>query len=641
MDCRRYIYAPRISNSRFLISWFDQKIFFDRLIEKTNLDFTFIDRQKTILMNQVLIEQFVKLIAQNTGLFIRPQDWLPLQRKLLVRLSALSLSSLEEYYQLLATSIYQKELQITGNFNSGIDHDLSPGMNGQNEWKQLLQLLTTGESYFFRDSGQFFLLKNIVLPELIAYQRQVWQKHGKDRPTLRIWSAGCSTGEEAYSLAILLTELIPDWQYWHLHILGTDINIESIKKARQGVYGNWSFRTVDEQKKIAYFTPEKNNWQIQDSIKQLVKFEYGNLVKDHFPDFKSDIAMMDLIVCRNVFVYFEAEAIAQVLRKFNQTLRPGGYLFTAHAELYGQQLDDFSSHVFPQSVIYQRPLISQLGETKIAHPGEMKILHKSAIAGEMTDGRFRESGSLSESAKFDNSFSSSYSHPGHHPKPHKCRSKHHLINPKTDGLKPEIAPANATEPVSLSVVPPISEPWRLPSIESDVSLATPDVVSWEKKLAELKLLFQTHQYPEAIKSAKKCISLDPKNSEVYYLLAKSLANLGNYVEAEKYCEQAIHLNYNWIEPYYLMAGIAEEKGDVEMAKSILKKVIYLFPSSIDAYLQIAEIYEKEGDLVRAKKMRINAIFLLEKMPMNTWLDREDEKIKAGDLLIYMKKLLAD
>ncbi len=451
---------------------------------------------------------------------------------------------------------------------------------------------------------------------------------------MRIWSAGCSTGEEAYSLAILLTELIPDWQHWHLHILGTDINIESIKKARQGVYGNWSFRTVDEQKKKAYFTPKKDNWQIQDWIKQLVKFEYGNLVKDNFPDFTSDIAMMDLIVCRNVFVYFEAEAIAQVLRKFHQTLRPGGYLLTAHAELYGQQLDDFYSHVFPQSVIYQRPLISQLGETKIAQPEERKILHKSASAGEMTDGRCRESGRESEPAKFDNLFSSSYSHPGHHPKSHKCRSKHHLINPKSDRHLPE------TESVSLSVVSPISEPWRSPSIESEVNLATPDVVSWEKKLAELKLLFQTHQYPEAIKSAKKCISLDPKNCEVYYLLAKSLANLGNYAEAEKYCEQAIHLNYNWISPYYLMAGIAEEKGDVEMAKSILKKVIYLFPSSIDAYLQIAEIYEKEGDLVRAKKMRINAISLLEKMPVNTWLEREDEKIQAGDLLSYMKKLLA-
>ncbi len=596
-------------------------------------------------MNQVLIEQFVKLIAQNTGLLIRPQDWLLLQRKLLMRLNALRLSSLEEYYQLLATSIYPKELQLTAaHFNSAMDNGLSTELNGQNEWKQLLQLLTTGESYFFRDSGQIFLLKNIVLPELIAYQKQVWQQQGKERPTLRIWSAGCSTGEEAYSLAILVTELIPDWQSWHLHILGTDINIESIKKARQGVYGDWSFRTVDEQKKTAYFTRLKNNnWQIKDWIKQLVKFEYGNLVKDNFPDFKSDIYMMDLIVCRNVFVYFEAEAIAQVLRKFNQTLRPGGYLFTAHAELYGQQLDDFSAKVFPQSVIYQRPLTSQSGETKIAHPGEIKILHKSPIAGEMTDGRFCESGSLCESANFANSFSSSYSHPGHHPKSHKCRSKHHLINPKSDGHLPKMTPANTPEAVSLSIVPPISEPWRLPSIESDVSLATPDL-SWEKKLAELKLLLQTHQYPEAIKSAKKCISLDPKNAEVYYLLAKSLANLGNYVEAEKYCEQAIHLNYNWISPYYLMAGIAEEKGDVEMAKSILKKVIYLFPSSINAYLKIAEIYEKEGDHVRAQKMRFNVILLLEKMPMNTWIycEEEEEKIKAGELLIYMKKkILAD
>lgn len=574
-------------------------------------------------MNQGLIEQFVKLIAQNTGLLIRPQDWHNLQRKLLTRVNALKLSSLEEYYQLLCQDIYQNiiQLPISSSLNQVLDKGLSSELIAQKEWKELLLLLTTGESYFFRDSGQFFLLKNIILPELIAYQRNSWQQQGKMQPTLRIWSAGCSTGEEAYSLAILLTEILPDWQSWHLHILGTDINIESIKKARKGLYSSWSFRTVDEQKKNTYFIPAKNGWQIKDSIRQLVKFEYGNLVKDNFPDFSADIANMDLIVCRNVFVYFEPEAIAQVLQKFYQTLRPGGYLFTAHAELYGQQLGDFVSKVFPQSVIYQRPFISNLQEKKSASNGEIKLLPSHSL-GDITD---------EQTTKSTQSFSASYSHP--------IPAKHHLTNLHTNGHSPEISPVH--------IAPAIAEPWRSPSanssvnsIEPDVSLATPDS-SWEQKLEELKSLFEAHQYPEVIKKAKKFITLNPKSCEAYYLLAKSLANLGNYVEAEKYCEQAIHLNYNWIPPYYLMAGIAEEKGDVEMAKSILKRVIYLFPSAIDAYLQIAEIYEKDGDLTRAKKMRLNAISLLEKMPLNAWLKRENDKIQAGDLLSYMKKLLAD
>lgn len=599
-------------------------------------------------MNQGLIEQFAKLIAQNTGLLIRPQDWHNLQRKLLMRVNALKLSSLEEYYQLLCQDIYQNliQLPISSPLNRVLDKGLSSELIAQKEWKELLLLLTTGESYFFRDSGQFFLLKNIILPELIAYQKNSWQQQGKMQPTLRIWSAGCSTGEEAYSLAILLTEIIPDWQSWRLHILGTDINIESIKKARKGLYSSWSFRTVDEQKKNTYFIPDKNGWQIKDSIRQLVKFEYGNLVKDNFPDFSADIANMDLIVCRNVFVYFEPEAIAQVLKKFYQTLRPGGYLFTAHAELYGQQLDDFVSKVFPQSVIYQRPFISNLPEKKSESngeikPGEIKLL-PSPNLGDITDEQTTNSA---------NSFAASYSDPSHHAKSDQFRIKHQLTNLHANGHSPEISPVH--------IVPSIAEPWHSPSvnssvnssvsynvnssvnsIEPDVSLATPDK-SWEEKLEELKSLFEAHQYPEVIKKAKKFITLNPKSCEAYYLLAKSLANLGNHVEAEKYCEQAIHLNYNWIPPYYLMAGIAEEKGDVEMAKSILKRVIYLFPSAIDAYLQIAEIYEKDGDLTRAKKMRLNAISLLEKMPLNAWLKRENDKIQAGDLLSYMKKLLAD
>ncbi|MBD2547365.1 CheR family methyltransferase [Planktothricoides raciborskii] len=591
-------------------------------------------------MNQFLIEHFVKIIAHNTGLFIRPQDWHTLHRKLLVRVNALKLSSLEEYYQLLSKDTYQNriQLQLSSPFSYPLkpamdngDNGLSSEMGGQKEWKELLQLLTTGESYFFRDSGQFLLLKNIILPELIAEQRKVWQQQGKDRPTLRIWSAGCSTGEEPYSLAILLTEIIPDWQFWHLHIVGTDINSDSIKKAKKGLYGSWSFRTVDEQKKNSYFIPGKSGWQIKDSIKQLVKFEYGNLVKDNFPDFSADIANIDLIVCRNVFVYFEAEAIAHVLRKFYQTLRPGGYLFTAHAELYGQQLDGFSTKVFPESVVYQRPLVSDFVDTHPGHTGELQLPHKGQIAVDLPNGR---------SADFSNSLSSSYLHPTHHPKAHNSRLKHHLINPKLDANMTPIASGSPHDSLSLSIVPPIAEPLELGALESEVSLSSAET-SVDVKLEELNLLFKTHQYSEVIKIAKKIISVDPNNCEAYYLLAKTFANLGNYLEAEKYCHQAIKLNYNWIEPYYLMAGIAEEKGDVDTAKSILRKIIYLFPSSIDAYLQIAELYEKEGDFTRAKKMRINVIFLLEKMPINTWIGREDDQIKVEDLLKYMKKILVD
>ncbi len=136
-------------------------------------------------MNQALIEQFVKLIAQNTGLFIRPQDWLPLQRKLLGRVSALNLSSLEEYYQLLATSIYQKELELTGNFNSVTDNRLSPKVSGQttatiNHWRKL----------FFSRLRSIFLVKKYSFARINCLSKTSLAATGKgatDFADLECW----------------------------------------------------------------------------------------------------------------------------------------------------------------------------------------------------------------------------------------------------------------------------------------------------------------------------------------------------------------------------------------------------------------------------------------------------------------------
>jgi len=563
-------------------------------------------------MNEVLIKRFVKLIAQHTGLLIRPQDWNALNKKLLLRLKALKLPSLESYYRLLQASSDCQQLQNSfygNNIDNKSEHQKK---DGQLEWKKLLQLLTTGESYFFRDSGQIFLLKNIILPNLIAHQRQICQQQYQERPTLRIWSAGCSTGEEPYSLAILLTELIPDWQNWRLFVLGTDINSESIKKARAGIYGNWSFRTLDRVKKHNYFDLKNNEWSVQDYIRKLVRFESGNLVQDKFPDPSREMFNMDLILCRNVFVYFESSAIAQVLRKFYQTLRPGGYLLTAHAELYGQDLGAFSAQVFPQSVIYQRPQ-----PEVTAKPNFLSTVDGSEKRSPHFD-------SFSSSSKFG-SFNLAH--------PDRDRTNDSAIRQNWPSQNYSVT----HNEFWLNPVPPMLDRFQSTSQTEAENLASD--LSLEVKLQEIKELFERHKYQEVIHQAQQLIQSEIKNGELYYTVAKSFANLGKYREAETYCHKAIQFNYGWVEPYYLLAGIAEEKGEVDIAKSIFKKIIYLAPSSIDAYLHIAEIYETEGNFIRAKKMRFNAISLLEKMPQNTLLSREGDRIKVADLLCYIKKLI--
>lgn len=273
---------------------------------------------------------FEQLIAWRTGLQMRQEDKEKWRALINSRLSSVRLPSLEEYYRLLTSAATESKA----------------------EWRELLAILTTGESFFFRDKGQFSLLKNLILPDII-------ERRQKDR-TLRIWSAGCSTGEEPYSIAILINEMLPQLKGWDILILGTDINEKAIEKARQGIYTQWSFRTTDPDLRKRYFKSLHDAWKLDEKISKMVKFRPGNLMEDKFPDSASGIHGMDIILCRNVFIYFNSVSVAVVLEKFAETLNDGGYLVTGHGELYGQSLGRLQVKMFPESVAY-RKTSSELG----------------------------------------------------------------------------------------------------------------------------------------------------------------------------------------------------------------------------------------------------------------------------------------
>ena len=162
-------------------------------------------------------------------------------------------------------------------------------------WDRVISGLTVGETYFMRDSAQFAALRQDILPELI-------RRRQKER-RLRIWSAGCASGEEPYSLAMVLSELIPDWERWSVLILGTDINKQSLARARQGLYKKWSFRQCDPGVSGRYFTPQEQRFQIKPDIARRVSFAYLNLAEDTYPSLITNTCAMDLILCRNVAIY--------------------------------------------------------------------------------------------------------------------------------------------------------------------------------------------------------------------------------------------------------------------------------------------------------------------------------------------------
>ena len=260
---------------------------------------------------------------RTAGLRLRQQDVEALSHWIAERVHRLALPGIEQYGKLLSAE----------------------STAGRRERELLTAQFTTGETYFFRDRGQFDLLATTLLPELI--ERRADQRH------LRLWSAGCAAGQEAYSLAMLVDELAPRLAGWNVLILGSDINAEALKSARRGVYGDWSFRALDEARKQRYFQPHGDQWRIDPRLRGMVTFRRGDLIRDRFPDAAIGLDDFDLILCRNVFIYLDAQAVARIAAKFAAALAVGGYLVTGHSELFGHDTAPLRVRMFAQSAVYQ------------------------------------------------------------------------------------------------------------------------------------------------------------------------------------------------------------------------------------------------------------------------------------------------
>ncbi|HWP60193.1 MAG TPA: CheR family methyltransferase [Candidatus Acidoferrales bacterium] len=215
------------------------------------------------------------------------------------------------------------------------------------EIETLASHLTVGETYFFRDPQSFKILEERILPELIEKRRAADRR-------LRIWSAGCATGEEPYSVAILLNEILPDLRDWRITILATDINPRFLERAAKAVYGDWSFRGVPEAVKERYFVKRNNRFEIRSDIKRMVTFSYLNLVEDIYPSLLNNTNAMDLIFCRNVLMYFAPEQAKQAIRRFHQALVNGGWLVVSPSETSHTLFARFSAANFPAAILYQK-----------------------------------------------------------------------------------------------------------------------------------------------------------------------------------------------------------------------------------------------------------------------------------------------
>ena len=215
-----------------------------------------------------------------------------------------------------------------------LQHALTQLPDGAPELDYLISRITVGESFFFRDAAQMDFLRREFLPALIRRRRRQ-----NDR-TLRIWSAAAASGQEIYSIAMLLREQLHDLQEWNLHLLGTDINAQALHSAVEGRYSEWSMRAVDASQRARHFLPWSGEGaRVHPELQRMVRFSILNLVGDGFPSMTADLHSFDLILCRNVFIYFDQQRVHSILSRIVRCLAPRGVLMLGASDVVAVDIE--------------------------------------------------------------------------------------------------------------------------------------------------------------------------------------------------------------------------------------------------------------------------------------------------------------
>ena len=496
-----------------------------------------------ISISETILSRLSESIAINMGLHFPKDRWRDLERGMDSVYKEFGFQSVEPCIEwMLSSSLTKKQIEILANH------------------------LTVGETYFFRDIKSYEVLENHILTELIHYRR------GTDK-RLRIWSAACCTGEEPYSIAILLSKMIPDVKDWNITILATDLNNNYLKKASEGVYTQWSFREAPSWIRESYFKKTKEDkYEILPHIKKMVSFSYLNLVEGTYPSLSNNTNAMDIIFCRNVLMYFLPEQAEQVIQKLCHSLLYGGWLILSPSETSFAQHSQFVT---------------------VNYPGV--TLHRKERRGYRT---------IEDIIPKDTPFywkqeEEAVPYTTHRERVNESEQKITLMKKPRDSILAEGDKQKTEEP---------------------------EQNSYSKAME----LYEQGRFAEAV---EKLIDLYPENqkdTKLIVLLARAYANQGKLNDSLKWCNKAIVLEKMNPGLHYLRAIILNEQGLIEEAVLSLKRVLYLDHNFVLAHFILGNLSKQQGKIKEANKHFKNALSLLQRYAKEDILP-ESEGIAAGRL----------
>lgn len=242
----------------------------------------------------------------------------------------------------------------------------------EEDLKVLAQALTVGETSFCRDGDVFQSLEHDILPTIVEERRATDRR-------IRIWSAGCCTGEEPYTIAMILRRLLPDIESWNVTLLATDVNADFLARAERGVYGRWSFRRTPQWMSHRYFSARSDGkYSIDPVIREMVRFEYLNLAEGTYPSVFNNTNAMDVVLCRNVLIYFDQPTVQRVVEQLGASLLPGGWLALGRSERVPEEVVRFDPVTLRGEFWYRRTPAALADEP--IQPAALEALNGAAEA---------------------------------------------------------------------------------------------------------------------------------------------------------------------------------------------------------------------------------------------------------------------
>lgn len=379
--------------------------------------------------------------------------------------------------------------------------------------KLLAGALTIGETYFLRDPKSYRVFEEELLPGLISASRRTGRN-------IRIWSAGCSSGEEPYSIAILLSRALPDLADWKVTLVASDINEQALERARSGIYGKWSFRNAPPWL-MEYFTREPDGkYRIVPRIREMVRFVPLNLA-DPVEESLSLTGGMDVIFCRNVMLYFHAALIEKTMARFRACLKDGGWLFVAPTEVNHQSVSGFTCRHYDGALVLEKkpqPL------TAVRPPGPAPLQPASSA------------GAVAQNA----------------PTPPR------LAGP-TLTKQPEAAPENGRDQ-GLEAAQALYhggqyEQAALAALERPGSDMHP-----EQLALAARAWANIGRYAQARDCCEKALALDRLNAQNHYLLAIILEHQGDGGGAESSLKRALYVDHDHLLAYVALGNLLRQRG---------------------------------------------------------------------------------